>query len=275
MTGAPGWEDQLVRELVGSGLDEVEARQLAGDALDEALEAGRDPADLYGPAVAYAGTLARTLRSAVAPAPLTRMAGPVVLRLRGVGKHYGRRTVLRDVDLTLRAGEVAAVVGANGSGKSTLLHICAGLTRASGGIVERTPRVGFAPQDHGLAPLLTADEHFRLFGAAYGMAGREATAVGTRLAGRLGWRPRPDVVAGRLSGGTRQKLNVVLAELHRPDLLLLDEPYQGLDRDAYLDLWEQIAAWRDAGAGVLVVTHLLRDLDLVDHVIELRPMDEA
>jgi ABC-type multidrug transport system ATPase subunit len=72
-----------------------------------------------------------------------------------------------------------------------------------------------------------------------------------------------------LSGGTRQKLNLVLGELHSPDLLLLDEPYQGFDQGTYLDFWQQVFAWRDAGRAVVVVTHLLHDLQNVDHVLDL------
>jgi ABC-type multidrug transport system ATPase subunit len=123
--------------------------------------------------------------------------------------------------------------------------------------------------------LLTAAEHFRLFGAAQRIDATRALATGTRLAGLLGWRPRPGVLAGRLSGGTQQKLNVVLSELDRPDLILLDEPYQGFDQDTYLDFWDQVFAWRDAGAGVLVVTHLLHELERVDHVLELSRTDES
>ena len=75
-----------------------------------------------------------------------RARGPVVLRLTEVTKRYRRHRVLRGVNLTLHGGEVAAVVGANGSGKSTLLNICAGVTRATSGTVERSARVGYAPQ---------------------------------------------------------------------------------------------------------------------------------
>jgi len=107
------------------------------------------------------------------------------------------------------------------------------------------------------------------------MAGRKSVAIGTGLARQLGWRPRSDVIAARLSGGTQQKLNVVLSELNRPDLVLLDEPYQGFDQDSYLDFWEQVYKWRDAGAGVLVVTHLLHDLERVDHLLELPRVDES
>ena len=195
--------------------------------------------------------------------------GAVRLRLTGVSKRYRRRTVFSDVDLTVRAGEVTAIVGANGCGKSTLLRICAGLVRPSGGTVQRSRRVGFVPQDGGTAGWLTAGEHFTLFGAAAGLASRRARSTGEHLAARLAWRPAHDQLAQHLSGGTRQKLNLVLGELHAPDLLLLDEPYQGFDQGTYLDFWRQVHAWRDAGKAVVVVTHLLHDLQHVDHVYDL------
>lgn len=269
MTGAE-WHRACARQLVELGVSPEEADRLAEDSGAEARAAGMHPAELFGPATAYAASLAKAARPRPVADPLARSRGPVVLRLSGVTKRYRRRRVLQGVDLSLRAGEVAAVVGANGSGKSTLLGICAGTVKATGGTVERVARVGYAPQQHGIAPYLTPDEHFRLFGAVHGMSSRKAVATGAHLAAGLGWRPRADTIAAKLSGGTQQKLNVVLGELDRPDLTLLDEPYQGFDQDSYLDLWTQVYTWRDAGAGVLVVTHLLHDLDKVDHVLELQ-----
>ena len=201
---------------------------------------------------------------------------PGMLRLTDVSARRGRRTVLSGINLTIHRGEVVAVVGANGAGKSTLLQLCAGLLRASGGSVERTPNFGYAPQLDSLAPLLTVDEHLRLFGAARGIRQGRSISTGHRLLTRLGWTARGDQTAGTLSGGTQQKLNVALAQLDAPDLLLLDEPYQGLDALAYEDLWALISAWRTSGAGVLLVTHLLRDVDLVDRVVELpAPQEDA
>lgn len=273
---AQEWGADLLRHLVDLGMEPAQAGELTKDALAEADDADIAPGAMYGPAVAYAGTLASTVRTATASAvPLPRERGRVVLRLQRVTKRYRRRQVLRETDLSLRAGEVAAIVGANGSGKSTLLNICAGLTRASSGTVERTPRIGYAPQQDGVAALLTPDEHFRLFGAAYRMNTRKSVAVGNHLAAQLGWRPRKGTIASHLSGGTQQKLNVVLSELNRPDLILLDEPYQGFDQESYIDFWNQVFRWRDGGAGVLVVTHMLHDLERVDHVLELHPVGEA
>ena len=222
------------------------------------------------------GTVRRKPASADTPISTAQSKGPVVLHLTDVSARRGRRTVLSGINLTVRQGEVVAVVGANGAGKSTLLQLCAGLLRASGGHIERTPRFGYAPQLDSLAPLLTVDEHLRIFGAARSMRRRRSVSTGHRLLNRLGWTAKGGQTAGTLSGGTQQKLNVALAQLDAPDLLLLDEPYQGLDALAYEDLWALISAWRASGAGVLLVTHLLRDVDLVDRVVELpAPQDSA
>ena len=270
------WYRSFEVELASRGLPTSEVERTAASTRAEAEAAGVAPGDLYGPAVLYAREVASALRDYQADVPAPTAAAPVVLRLRDVSARRGRRTVLSGINLTIRRGEVVAVVGANGAGKSTLLQLCAGLLRASGGSIERTPSFGYAPQLDSLAPLLTVDEHLRLFGAARGIRQGRSVSTGHRLLTRLGWTARGDQTAGTLSGGTQQKLNVALAQLDAPDLLLLDEPYQGLDALAYEDLWALISAWRASGAGVLLVTHLLRDVDLVDRVAELpAPQEDA
>ena len=270
------WYRNFEVELASRGLPTSEVERTAASTRAEAEAAGVPPGDLYGPAVLYAREVASALRDYQADVPAPTAAAPVVLRLRDVSARRGRRTVLSGINLTIHRGEVVAVVGANGAGKSTLLQLCAGLLRASGGSIERTPNFGYAPQLDSLAPLLTVDEHLRLFGAARGIRQGRSVSTGHRLLTRLGWTARGDQTAGTLSGGTQQKLNVALAQLDAPDLLLLDEPYQGLDALAYEDLWALISAWRASGAGVLLVTHLLRDVDLVDRVAELpAPQEDA
>ena len=269
------WYRSFEAELATRGLPVPEVVRTVASTRAEAEAAGAQPKDLYGPAVLYAREVASALRDYQATTPTPTTATPVVLRLTNVSARRGGRTVLSGISLTIHRSEVVAVVGANGAGKSTLLQLCAGLLRTSGGSIERTPHFGYAPQLDSLAPLLTVDEHLRLFGAARGMRRGRSVSTGHRLLTRLGWTARGDQTAGTLSGGTQQKLNVALAQLDAPDLLLLDEPYQGLDALAYEDLWRLISSWRASGAGVLLVTHLLRDIDLVDRVIELPAPQES
>ena len=198
------WYRNFEVELASRGLPTSEVERTAASTRAEAEAAGVAPGDLYGPAVLYAREVASALRDYQADVPAPTAAAPVVLRLRDVSARRGRRTVLSGINLTIRRGEVVAVVGANGAGKSTLLQLCAGLLRASGGSIERTPNFGYAPQLDSLAPLLTVDEHLRLFGAARGIRQGRSVSTGHRLLTRLGWTARGDQPAGTLSGGTQQ-----------------------------------------------------------------------
>lgn len=186
-----------------------------------------------------------------------------------VSKSYGRAHVLRGADLRVGPGEVVALTGENGAGKSTLLRICAGLLRHDGGTVTVTGRTGYCPQTPGLFDLLTADEHLVMFGRGLGLARAESIAEGRRLLEEFGFPVGRPLATRDMSGGTRQKLNLALAVLGDPDLLLLDEPYQGFDHGTYVNFWDHCDRWRDEGKAVVVVTHMLAELGRVDRVVEL------
>ena len=187
----------------------------------------------------------------------------------GVVKSYGRRRVLDDVSLSVEAGEVLALTGENGAGKSTLMRICAGLLRADAGTVHVGGRIGYCPQSPSLFELLTADEHLIMFGRGVGLSREDALSRGHALLAEFDFPVGRTVVTAHMSGGTRQKLNLALALLPDPAVLLLDEPYQGFDRGTYVNFWEHCKVWRAEGKAVVVVTHMLAELDRVDGVFEL------
>lgn len=168
------------------------------------------------------------------------------------------------------AGELVGLVGENGSGKSTLMQIIVGLLARDGGEVQRPARLGYCPQLPMLWDKLTVDEHFELFARAYDLdEDARAQAVDElleelRFARYLGYRVE------ELSGGTRQKLNLALALMHEPQLLLLDEPYSGFDWETYVRFWEMSERRRDRGMGILIVSHLLAERERLDRVCELR-----
>ena len=196
---------------------------------------------------------------------------PVRLRATGISKRFGRRQVLSNVNFEVRAGEVAAVIGSNGAGKSTFLNICAGLISPNSGRVEVNGSIGYCPQVGGTFDFLRPSEHFVLFGRGDGLKRDAALTRGRELAATLGWVPEPKVQTRHLSGGTRQKLNVILSTLGGHDILLLDEPYQGFDRGTYTDFWEVIWQLRDSGHTIVVITHMLNAMDKVDQVLDLTP----
>ncbi len=187
----------------------------------------------------------------------------------GVSKRFGRTVILSTVDLTVHGGEVIALTGENGAGKTTLMRICAGLIRADAGSVRVGGRIGYCPQVPGLFELLTANDHLVMFGRGAGIDRAESLRRGHAILEEFGYPLRERTVTRDLSGGTRQKLNLALALLADPTILLLDEPYQGFDRGTYVNFWDHCQVWRDAGKAVVVVTHMLAELERVDRVIEL------
>jgi ABC-type multidrug transport system ATPase subunit len=210
--------------------------------------------------------------STVSPPP----GPPPLLTASGIVKRYGAKHVLDGAGLTVQPGEVVALVGENGCGKTTLLRICAGIARPDAGRVEVRGRIGYCPQQPGLLDLLTADEHMALFGAAFGLSRKAAIASGRRLLEELDFPVGDGSVSQDLSGGTRQKLNLAVALLGDPEVLLLDEPYQGFDTGSYVNFWEHVTGWRAAGRATVVVTHMLSELSRVDRVMDLtRPSRRA
>ena len=187
----------------------------------------------------------------------------------GVGKRFGRTTILDGVDLAVERGEVVALTGENGAGKSTLMRICAGLERADSGTVTVTGRIGYCPQIPGLFELLTAEDHLVMFGRGTGIGRAESLERGRAILAEFDYPLHERSVTRDLSGGTRQKLNLALALLVDPTVLLLDEPYQGFDRGTYVNFWDHCARWRDQGRAVVVVTHMLAELERADRVVEL------
>ncbi|MEO3745627.1 ATP-binding cassette domain-containing protein [Plantactinospora sp. B5E13] len=279
-----GWLDTLAGELRRRGVDPELTAHVVSEAASHLRDSGEPPLAVFGPPGTYAAAVADSLGTAGTAAPdrVRQPAssrpgppGPVRLDVRGISKRYRRRPVLTDVNLTVRAGEIAAVVGANGSGKSTFLRICAGLLSPDAGQVRVYGTLGYCPQAGGTSDFLYPEEHFALVGAGRGLSRSQSRTAGRDQAASLDWDPSGRTQARHLSGGTRQKLNLVMAGLGEPDVLLLDEPYQGFDRGTYLDFWQQLWRWRSAGKAIVVVTHLLNQLDRVDTVLELTPARET
>jgi ABC-2 type transport system ATP-binding protein len=200
-----------------------------------------------------------------------------VLRVAGLRKsfHRGlpprRRTieVLKGANLEIDPGEMVGLVGENGSGKSTLMQIVVGLLGRDGGEVERPAKLGYCPQIPMVWEKLTVGEHFQLFARAYELGDEDATQAESSLLEELHFERYRHYRVEELSGGTRQKLNLALALMHEPQLLLLDEPYAGFDWETYLRFWEMSERRREAGMGILIVSHLLAERERLDRIYSL------
>ncbi|WP_175439414.1 ABC transporter ATP-binding protein [Streptomyces vilmorinianum] len=189
------------------------------------------------------------------------------MRVHDLHKSYRSRRVLQGVSFSLEPGTLAGVVGENGSGKSTLLRILCGQIAADSGHVEHGGSLGYCPQETVLNDSLTVDQHLSWFQTAYDLEGPDRAE---ELLEELGFAEYRHTRVDALSGGTRQKLNLTLSLMHDPDVLLLDEPYQGFDWETYLRFWDVAARLRDRGRCVLVVSHLAWDTQRLDVVHRLR-----
>jgi ABC-type multidrug transport system ATPase subunit len=190
-----------------------------------------------------------------------------IVRAQNLHKLYGRKRVLCGLDFAAAAGEIVAVLGENGGGKSTLLRVLAGATKPDHGAVTVAGSVGFCPQECILYPYLTPLEHFELFGAASRI---DARARGAELLDTFGFARHRKTVVEELSGGTRQKLNLALALLADPPLLLLDEPYNGFDVETYHCFLAWAGEAKRAGKCIVVVTHIAFDRERFDRILTLR-----
>ncbi|HEX6338586.1 MAG TPA: ATP-binding cassette domain-containing protein [Jiangellaceae bacterium] len=201
-----------------------------------------------------------------------------VLEARGVTKTYRRGVwprrrsvaVLRGADIVMYPGEVVGLVGENGAGKSTLMKIIVGALRRDGGSIQLSGMVGYCPQEPILYARLTCDEHFALFGRGYGMTATDVDVASSAIYDALGFGQWADARVEELSGGTRAKLNLGLALLPDPELLLLDEPYAGFDWDTYQRFWDLARQRRDSGRGLLIISHFITDEERFDRIYDLR-----
>jgi len=194
-------------------------------------------------------------------------AAPAVT-FRGLRKRFGRLTALDGVDITVAAGRVTALVGPNGAGKSTLIKCLLGLVRADEGSIvlagasleggyDYRRDLGYMPQAPRFPDNLTGREVVDMLRDLRG----HAAATDEELLEWFGESGALDRPVRVLSGGTRQKLNAAIAFLFRPDLLILDEPTAGLDPVASGILKDKIRRVRDAGATVMLSSHLIAELE--------------
>ncbi|HEY8991011.1 MAG TPA: ABC transporter ATP-binding protein [Luteolibacter sp.] len=214
--------------------------------------------------------------------------GEIIASARDVWKSYdqGRISVLRDVNLDVRAGEVVALWGASGSGKSTLLHLLGGLDTPDRGALRvcgldpcreadrnelRRRRLGFVFQLHNLIPDLTVEENIRVPALAAGRAKADAAARVRVLAEQVGLSHRIGHRVQDLSGGERQRTAICRALMNAPRLLLADEPTGSLDEhtgESIFALLRQLAG--SEGVAVVLATHERRFAEACDRLVRVR-----
>jgi ABC-2 type transport system ATP-binding protein len=176
--------------------------------------------------------------------------------LEAVSVRLGSRLVLDRVSLAVAPGEIAVVVGGDGAGKSTAMRTLVGLVRPDSGAVRRPDKggIGYLPATSGLYVDLTVAENLEFSLSCYGLTGTEFVRRSGELLDRLDLGDARDRLAGQLSGGMQRKLGAGIALLHKPELVVLDEPTTGIDPVSRADLWRMIASAAASGSAVVVAT---------------------
>lgn len=213
---------------------------------------------------------------------LTAAPPQTVLQLSSITRRRAGRRAVEDLNLTLRGGEVLGLLGVNGAGKSTTLSMIAGALRPDSGRLTLNGTdfleypeiarqlIGWLPERAPLWPELTVSEHLNAHGNLRGLSGDKLAEARTRIIERLELAPLLHRLAGVLSQGQRQRLGLACALVHRPALLVLDEPGNALDPLQVAALRTIIRAESAAGTAVILSTHLLAEVTAVcDRVVIL------
>jgi len=191
-----------------------------------------------------------------------------VAELRHVDASYRRQPVLRDLSLTLRPSEIYVLMGPNGAGKTTLVRVLTGRLKPAQGLLTgacaidgKSTAVRLVPQDIALFPLLSARENCIAFAKMAGANWREAAALADRALERTDCAEVASRRVGGLSGGFRRRVNIAVALVGNPRLLILDEPTVGIDADAKAVIARTLQALKQSGMSILIVTHDFDDAD--------------
>ena len=190
------------------------------------------------------------------------------LEFRGVRKAFGDREALKGVDLAVFRGEIFGLLGPDGAGKTTLLRLGLGLLEAQAGEVrlleggQGRDRLSYVPQRFSLYRDLSVMENLRLFGSLYGAPRKEIEEKAKEILTNTDLWPFRDRLAERLSGGMKQKLALAAGLMHRPELLVLDEPTTGVDPVSRREFWDLLYRLHDGGMTVLVCTPYMDEAEL-------------
>ena len=219
-------------------------------------------------------TSSTTLVGATAGAPASE-----AIRVTGLVHHYGSRRALDGVDLSIGRGELFAILGPNGGGKTTLFRLLSTLIPLEQGsisvfgrdVVRQAAEVrrllGVVFQAPSLDKKLTVAENLRYQGPLYGLSGARLREASDAMLARLGLTDRAGDLVETLSGGLRRRVELAKGLMHRPPVVILDEPSTGLDPGARSDLWSYLRQIRDEdGVTVVLTTHLLEEADKVDRL---------
>lgn len=198
-------------------------------------------------------------------------ANPHCIVVRKVNKFFGKKQVLKDIDLEIPCGHIYGLLGPSGCGKTTIVKIIAGILEATSGeayvLNQAMPqlglmnKVGYMAQSDALYGSLTAAENLQFFGAIYGMSKSEIKKRTTEVMELVNLSEHLHKPVQAFSGGMKRRLSLAMAILHNPPVLVLDEPTVGIDPLLRRNIWAELNTLADQGVTILVTTHVMDEAD--------------
>lgn len=193
-----------------------------------------------------------------------------MLNIEKLNKSYGKRQVLRDLTLHIQPGEIYGLLGPNGAGKTTTINILCNLLRADSGVIKikgqpvskaTKPLVGVAPQENLLYKTLSCEENLHFYAQIYGLKTQQRRQQVEASLAAVNLLDRAKSPVETLSGGMQRRVNIAVALVHQPKLLILDEPTTGLDIETRYEIWDLILRLKRQGMTILLTTHLLDEAE--------------
>jgi len=202
-----------------------------------------------------------------------------MLELTGLGKDYGERTAVKAIDLVVKKGEILGLLGPNGAGKTTTISMASGVVTPTRGKVviggvslasdprSAKAKLGLVPQDLALYEELSATQNMRYFAALYGIRGALAAERIAWALSVVGLGDRAKDIVKTYSGGMQRRLNIAAGLVHKPELLILDEPTVGVDPQSRNHIFETVKKLREGGITVIYTSHYMEEVEaLCDRV---------
>ncbi len=204
------------------------------------------------------------------------MSASSMIAINGVSKRFGAVEVLNGLSVDVLEGEIFGLLGSNGAGKSTTINILTSQIVADAGTIEiggqpvsadTNPLIGLVPQDIALYPHLTVLENLSFYSGIYGLNGQTRRRQVERVTEKMELGSVSHVAVEKLSGGWQRRLNLAVALVHKPRILILDESTVGMDVEARLKMWETIRSLTSDGTTIVLATHLMDEAEALCHRI--------
>ncbi|WP_108668795.1 ABC transporter ATP-binding protein [Peribacillus acanthi] len=206
--------------------------------------------------------------------------GSPFINMNNVSKSYGLHPILSDITLGVKRGEIFGLLGPSGAGKTTLVKMLVNLEKATTGEIfigtERLPsqrlinQIGYMAQSDALYPELTAYENMDFFSSLFGLKGKEKKSRINEVLEIVNLQEHQKKRVSAFSGGMKRRLSLAASLIHKPTLLILDEPTVGIDPVLRQSIWQQFQALKDAGTTIIVTTHVMDEAEKCDRLGLLR-----